>query len=356
MPPDEVRASAHPGSRSHRARPRVEPGAPSHLSPGRRKVAPREALFTNRARARGTSTALVQLEPVSGSPEILDSELARLAGSLLGRVAASGTPAFDSVLRRLAQRRSDSLLILDDVTEMRHALVLSRRRESARQVPRGGRERRASGPHQPVLLLDGERISRPPCPRDSARLERGARRSGSLRARANRLVVTGGLVVHAVALADALEDGASSVDRALQRELSPGRTHRGGMPRHSFGAPPPGARLRRLQDGAPRLERRAGSEAERGRAARRPHAGLDPRLPAMARRSRSHRVPRQALLLRRPAAAALDAYPRSRNARDARTTSRARSALISKDSKRPIRSEEPVFTLPAARAPEDFID
>jgi hypothetical protein len=73
----------------------------------------------HRERAHGKSTALVQLEPVSGSPEILDSELARLAGPILGRVAASGTPAFDSVLRRLAQRRSDSLLFLDDVTEIR---------------------------------------------------------------------------------------------------------------------------------------------------------------------------------------------------------------------------------------------
>ncbi|HEY7697711.1 MAG TPA: hypothetical protein VIE88_04805, partial [Vicinamibacteria bacterium] len=38
----------------------------------------------DRARSRGTSSALVQLEPVSGSPEILDSELARLAGAILG--------------------------------------------------------------------------------------------------------------------------------------------------------------------------------------------------------------------------------------------------------------------------------
>ena len=72
-----------------------------------------------RSLSRGTSTALVRLEPVSGSPEILDSELARLAGSILGRVAARGTPAFDSVLRRLAQTQTDSLLFLDDVTVSR---------------------------------------------------------------------------------------------------------------------------------------------------------------------------------------------------------------------------------------------
>src|SRR3990172_9044764 len=70
-------------------------------------------------RSRGASSALVQLEPVSGSPQTLDSELARLAGPILGRVAASGTPAFDSLLRRLSQRRVDSTLFLDDVTEIR---------------------------------------------------------------------------------------------------------------------------------------------------------------------------------------------------------------------------------------------
>src|SRR5512134_3104116 len=70
--------------------------------------------LSDRERSPGTPCALVQLEPVSGSPEILDSELARLAGAILGRVAAIGTPAFDSLLRRLSQRRAGSVLFLDD--------------------------------------------------------------------------------------------------------------------------------------------------------------------------------------------------------------------------------------------------
>ncbi len=173
------------------------------------------------ARARGTSSALVQLEPVSGSPEILDSELSRLAGSILGRVAASGTPAFDSLLRRLGQRRSNATLFLDDVTEIRtlsyypgveepldkflaavesggRAVLTSRfsywmaRRFpelKARSIPRvSGGELAEAGASEPDLIASA----------------------------------SAGITVHAVRLAESLEDGAGSIENALARELSPG--------------------------------------------------------------------------------------------------------------------------------------
>ncbi len=175
----------------------------------------------DRARARGTSGAIVQLEPVSGSPELLDSELTRLAGSILGRVAASGTPAFDSVLRRLAQRRSSSLLVLDDVTEIRtlsyYPGVENPLDKFLAAIESGGRALLTSRfsywmgrrfPELPIRSIP--RVS-------SAELaDAGAPESDRIAS------ASAGISVHAVALAEALEDGASSIERALLREISPG--------------------------------------------------------------------------------------------------------------------------------------
>jgi hypothetical protein len=175
----------------------------------------------DRSRSRGASTALVQLEPVSGSPEILDSELARLAGLILGRVAASGTPAFDSVLRRLGRRRSDSLLFLDDVTEIRtlsyYPGVENPLDKFLAAVESGGRAVLTSRfsywmekrfPDLPTRAIP--RVS-------SAELAHAGAPEAERIASASA-----GIAVHAIALAEALEDGAASVQRALVRELSPG--------------------------------------------------------------------------------------------------------------------------------------
>jgi hypothetical protein len=176
----------------------------------------------HRERAHGRSTALVQLEPVSGSPEILDSELARLAGPILGRVAASGTPAFDSVLRRLAQRRSDSLLFLDDVTEIRtlsyYPGVENPLDKFVAAIENGGRavltsrfsywmeKRFPDLPSRALPRVSGAELAEAGAPDPDAIASASA-----------------GVPVHAVALAEALEDGAASIERALLRELSPGR-------------------------------------------------------------------------------------------------------------------------------------
>ncbi len=171
--------------------------------------------------SRGTSSAIVQLEPVSGSPEILDSELSRLAGSILGRVAASGTPAFDSILRRLSHRRADSTLFLDDVTEIRTlsyypgveepldkflAAVESRGR--AVLTSRFSYWMAKRFPELPLRSIP--RVS-------SSELAAAGASEADLIASASA-----GITVHAVCLAESLEDGAASIESALARELSPG--------------------------------------------------------------------------------------------------------------------------------------
>ena len=175
----------------------------------------------DRAQSRGRSTAFVQLEPVSGSPEILDSELARLAGAILGRAGASGTPAFDSVLRRLGQRRPDSLLFLDDVTEIRtlsyYPGVENPLDKFLAAVESGGSAVLTSR----FGYWMGKRCPELPkhaIPRVSSTelAEAGAPEPARLAA------ASAGITVHAVALAETLEEGASSLERALVRELSPG--------------------------------------------------------------------------------------------------------------------------------------
>ncbi len=172
-------------------------------------------------RSPAASSALVQLEPVSGSPETLDSELARLAGPILGRVAASGTPAFDSLLRRLSQRRMDSTLFLDDVTEIRTLSYYPGVEEPLDKflaaVESGGRAVLTSrfsywmGKRFPELPLRSiPRVS-------SAELAEAGASEAELIASASA-----GITVHAVSLAESLEDGADSIESALARELSPG--------------------------------------------------------------------------------------------------------------------------------------
>jgi hypothetical protein len=175
----------------------------------------------DKAQTRGTPSALVQLEPVSGSPEILDSELSRLAGSILGRVAASGTPAFDSLLRRLGQRRRDSILFLDDVTEIRTLSYYPGVEEPLDKflaaVESGGRAVLTSRfsywmarrfPELKVRSIPGV---------SSAELAEVGVPESKLIASASA-----GITVHAVRLAESLEDGGGSIESALARELSPG--------------------------------------------------------------------------------------------------------------------------------------
>ncbi len=173
------------------------------------------------SRSHGTPSALVQLEPVSGSPEILDSELTRLAGSILGRAAASGTRAFDSLLRRLSQRRASSVLYLDDVTEIRTLSYYPGVEEPLEKflaaVEKGGRALLTSRfsywmarrfPELPLRSI----------PRVSASelAEAGASHAELIAS------ASAGIVVQAIALAEAIEDGAPSIESALFQQISPG--------------------------------------------------------------------------------------------------------------------------------------
>ena len=62
--------------------------------------------------------ALIRIEPVSSFPESLDREIHRIASRVLD-APTGAKPSFDSLLEALRKRRKDSLLLLDDVTEIR---------------------------------------------------------------------------------------------------------------------------------------------------------------------------------------------------------------------------------------------
>ncbi len=66
-----------------------------------------------RARWRGVA-ALVQMEPVACSPEVLRSAFAELAGEALGRVTSAMT-----LHEAVGKRARGSLLLLDDIAELR---------------------------------------------------------------------------------------------------------------------------------------------------------------------------------------------------------------------------------------------
>ena len=78
------------------------------------------------ARRWRAPTALARLEPIACSPEVLRDELHRLAEPLLGsfprggpRGGPRGRPPLKALHTALRKRPSDSLLLLDDVTELR---------------------------------------------------------------------------------------------------------------------------------------------------------------------------------------------------------------------------------------------
>ena len=67
-------------------------------------------------------TALAQIEPIACSPEVLRDELHRLAEPLLGSNPGGGPrggPPLKAIHTALRKRPSNSLLLLDDVTELR---------------------------------------------------------------------------------------------------------------------------------------------------------------------------------------------------------------------------------------------
>lgn len=62
--------------------------------------------------------ALAQLEPIACTPDVLREELHRIAESILGPAARAGAP-LKTLQTALKRRPADSLLLLDDITELR---------------------------------------------------------------------------------------------------------------------------------------------------------------------------------------------------------------------------------------------
>lgn len=84
-------------------------------------VAPRGSGKTTLLQTMGAArpgARLVRLEPITSSPEILEREFRLLAGALLPD-SSNGAPPFEALLRSVRSRAQDSLLLLDDITELR---------------------------------------------------------------------------------------------------------------------------------------------------------------------------------------------------------------------------------------------
>jgi predicted AAA+ superfamily ATPase len=67
---------------------------------------------------RDQSTALIQIEPIAASPEILCERFLSLAENVLTRTA-SRSPSYDHLLASLKNTKPESLLLLDELTELR---------------------------------------------------------------------------------------------------------------------------------------------------------------------------------------------------------------------------------------------
>ncbi len=160
-------------------------------------------------------TALARLEPIACSPEVLRDELHRLAEPLLGSNPRGGPPlkALHTALRK---RPSDSLLLLDDVTELRTLAyypgverpldgfidVLTRSKAPSVATTRFAFWTRQHFPDLPVRAI-------PPLTVDELSA------AGAVDAEL-AVAVTGGLAVHLARLAD------GDIESTLTAELRPG--------------------------------------------------------------------------------------------------------------------------------------
>ncbi len=160
-------------------------------------------------------TALARLEPIACSPEVLRDELHRLAEPLLGSNSRGRAPlkALHTALRK---RPSDSLLLLDDVTELRTLAsypgverpldgfidVLTRSKAPSIATTRFAFWTRQHFPDLPVRAI-------PPLTVDELSA------AGAVDAEL-AVAVTGGLAVHLARIAD------GDIESTLTAELRPG--------------------------------------------------------------------------------------------------------------------------------------
>ena len=172
------------------------------------------------ARRWAGPAAVIQLETIGCSPEVLARELPRLSQGLVPVVRPNATSLFEGLLGALARRKNNTLLLLDDITELRSLAAypdvedpLNRMLEA---LGRSGRTLLTSRfPYWSKRHLEGTTIREIP-PLTVGELENaGAPAADSVQG------VTGGLAVHAARLAETFQNYRSLGD-ALHYEMSPG--------------------------------------------------------------------------------------------------------------------------------------
>ena len=164
--------------------------------------------------------AVIQLEAVGCSPEVLARELPRLSRGVVPAVRSKAASPFEGLLGALVRRKNDALLLLDDVTELRSLAAypdvedpLNRLLEA---LGRSGRALLTSRfPYWSKRDLDGVVIQEIP-PLTVEELE-----NAGVSVAASVQSVTAGLAVHAARLAETLDDYRNLAD-ALRHEMSPG--------------------------------------------------------------------------------------------------------------------------------------
>ena len=168
--------------------------------------------------------AVIQLEAVGCSPEVLARELPRLSRGVVPAVRSKAASPFEGLLGALVRRKNDALLLLDDVTELRSLAAypdvedpLNRLLEA---LGRSGRALLTSRfPYWSKRDLDGVVIREIP-PLTVEELE-----NAGVSVAASVQSVTAGLAVHAARLAETLDDYRNLAD-ALRHEMSPGAESR----------------------------------------------------------------------------------------------------------------------------------
>lgn len=174
-------------------------------------------------------TALIQIEPIAASPEILCERFLKLAAEVLADVP-DHAPSFDHLLRSLSRGRSGAMLLLDELTEVRTLSYFP-----GVEKPLESFLTAITGPRAPKCLATS-RFSYWLCANEgklpgavSSRIERVHLPPLSPRELEAEGVVyperwiaaTGGLLHHVRALLDRTRGG-GGLDQALVAELSPG--------------------------------------------------------------------------------------------------------------------------------------
>ncbi|HXV61730.1 MAG TPA: ATP-binding protein [Vicinamibacteria bacterium] len=169
----------------------------------------------------GDPVALLKLEPLASTPELLESESRRLAPLLFRGRRHRETNAFDALLDGLRRRPKDSLLLLDDITEIRTFSYFRDVDNPLQELiaalqSRGQTVATSRHPFWIKRELPGLPLVEIPPVGAAELFEAGYPEAEALQA------ATGGMALHVHRLGETLEAHGLGIEEALSRELEEG--------------------------------------------------------------------------------------------------------------------------------------